>query len=154
MWSSGFVAPLVLETGRSQALRRAVIACYAVSVPLWLALPQRWAAAGAALGLLGCIVELAGLRRGHTLTWHPDGDWSVGGSAHGASGLRLAASSFVSTGLVVLVLKDSSGRVRRHVLARDGLAPATWRRLQARLRVEGASLAAPDGGWKSLRAEP
>jgi hypothetical protein len=131
-----------------------VIACYGAALPLWLTLPHEWAAAGGALGLVGCIVELAGVRRARTLTWHADGYWSEDAGARRLEGLRLAASSFVSRGLVVLVLKDAAGRARHRVVARDGVDSGTWRRLQARLRVEGGPLAAPDAGWKSVRGEP
>lgn len=144
--SPAFDAALEVDARGSRALAAAVAAVHGVvAAGLW-ALPAAWALGGTVLLLAALVHDLRRVVRPARLTWQRDGTWSAPGRA---APLRLGAATFVSRWLVVLVLVDARGRTRRVVLARDAVAPATWRRLVARLRVDGPRRAVAASGWRA-----
>ncbi len=150
--SPPFAATLTLEAGPTRALVAVLISAYAgaTSASFWL--PLAWGA-GVALALaVGLAVELVRVCRPVRLQWRAEGSWYD--LEHPARGpLELAAPTFVSRWLVVLVLIEPSGRPRRYLITRAAVAPAQWRRLLARLQVQGSRGVRPIRGWRGVADE-
>lgn len=137
MSSPAFDAPLTLEPRPSPALRASLLALHGLAVAGLLVLPAAWLTAGAlALGI-SLVLEWRRAGRYHRLHWRADGSWEQPG-AEAVS--HLHRSTFVSRWLIVLALHDGQ-RVRRWSICADAVPEATWRRLRARLQVQGAALA-------------
>ncbi|MEX1080386.1 MAG: protein YgfX [Halofilum sp. (in: g-proteobacteria)] len=137
MSSSAYVTPLTLEPGASPALRTIVSGLYGLAACGLLWLPAVWIV----VGMTVLVVSGLGEWRRQTgcavcLRWQADGYWEQPGVEEPAC---LLASTFLSRWLVVLALDDGR-RVRRWAIPRDAVPAAQWRRLRARLRVEGSRL--------------
>lgn len=113
-----------------------LLTLHALAAAGLLVLPTAWLVAGALA--LGVSLALEWRRAGRYLRlhWRVDGSWEQPG-VDGVS--RLHHSSFVSRWLIVLALEDGR-RVRRWVLCADAVPAPTWRRLRARLWVQGPGL--------------
>ena len=139
MSSGAYGTMLVLETGRSRALTGLVALAYALACSgAVVALPATVALPAVAVGALALAVEWRRLGRSRRLHWSGDGYWRLSdpeGPAH-----ALAAATWSSPWLILLVLNGPAGTVRVPI-ARDTLDSGTWRRLRARLRVEGPAAA-------------
>ncbi len=135
MSSPAYVAPLTLEPGASPTLRTILLGLYGLAAGGLLWLPVAWAV----LGMLVLAVSGVGEWRRQAKTavclhWQSDGYWEQP-DVEGLSCLH--ASTFLSPWLVVLALDDGR-RVRRWAIPRDAVPAVQWRRLRARLRVEGS----------------
>jgi hypothetical protein len=137
---SAFDATLVCEPRTSRRLR-------ALSAAVWLV------AGGGALVALGpvpgAVIAAAALGGAFTedrrlvrpsapLFFTREGDCRVGdpdGPVHHVDG-----ATWTTPWLILLVLRGPAGPVR-YALARDALDGPTWRRLRARLRIEGPAAA-------------
>jgi len=114
---------------------------YATATLGLCALGPAWALACAPVLAAAALRDWRRTRAASALCWHPDGRWSVPRPDGDPVILDLDGTTVVTPWLVVLVLR--SGRSRRRVaLARDAVPAEDWRRLRARLRVQGAALAA------------
>ena len=134
MSSTAFSAALVVEPRPSKLLRGLLVMACVAAVAAATTLPA--AALVAAVLLLAPAVwhEWRALQRPMSLYWRADGDWC---DLATGSILCLDRATFVSRWLVVLVLRDADG-VHRIPLLPDSLTRTQWRRLRARLRLEGA----------------
>ncbi|MEF8833752.1 MAG: protein YgfX, partial [Halofilum sp. (in: g-proteobacteria)] len=137
MSSPAFDAPLTLELQPSAALRASLIALHVLAAVGLLVLPAAWLVAGALVLGVSLALEWRRAGRHHCLHWRADGGWEQPG-ATGVS--QLHRSTFVSRWLIVLALHDGR-RVRRWAICADAVAVPTWRRLRARLGVQGPALA-------------
>ena len=142
MSSLAYGTTLVLETGRSGALTGAVAAAYALAcIGIAAALPLTVAVPAIAGGAVALALEWRALGRSRRFHWSGDGYWRLSdpeGPAH-----ALAAATWSCPWLVLLVLHGPAGTIRLPIV-RDTLDPCTWRRLRARLRVEGPAAAGTD----------
>jgi hypothetical protein len=151
MSSIAFDAPLTLELRPSAHLRAALLALHVLAVAGLCMLPWLWIVMG--VSALSVSMALEWRRTGcrQRLRWRADGGWEQPGSAAVS---QLHGSTFVSARLIVLALHDGR-RVRRWALCADAMAEPTWRRMRARLRVQGAALAAvaeaPAAPWSCAR---
>lgn len=142
MSSPAFDAPLTLELRPSPVLRGALLALHVLAAIGLLVLPAAWLVAG--MLMLGVSLALEWRRAGrcHRLHWRADGSWEQPGTVAASS---LDSSTFVSRWLIVLALRDGM-RVRRWPICADAVPVSTWRRLRARLQVQGAALAGAKQG--------
>lgn len=139
---SGFDATLACEPRVSRALLLATALAWSVPAVTALAsLPAAPGTALAAMALLGAVHDLRRLAQPpRPLYWGRDGLWRRGdpeGPAH-----RLDPTTWSAPWLIVLVLRGPGG-VARVPLARDALDAVSWRRLRARLAVEGTAAVEP-----------
>jgi len=143
MWSGGFATTLDCELARSRGLSAAVVGAYALAAAgLIAALSPLAALAGVAFALGAGALDVYRLGRPLHLYWSPDGHWRIDdpeGPPH-----TLAAATWSTPWLILLVLRGPEG-TRRLAVARDALPPTTWRRLRARLCVEGPAAAGGEG---------
>ena len=139
MSSGAFGKTLVLETGRSRALTALVALAYVLACTgVAVALPAAVAVPAVAGGGLALAAEWRRLGRVQRLHWSGDGYWRLSdpeGPAH-----RLVNTTWSTPWLILLVLRGPGGTIRQPIV-RDTLDRCTWRRLRARLRVEGPSAA-------------
>jgi hypothetical protein len=146
-WSTPFDTTLVIEARANAASTSAVVVLYGAAGLSLAWLPIGWALAAAVLLSAGAGHDWVRARRPLTLRWHGDGGWRVDGTT-GGDGLTLDASTFVSRWLVILVLVDGRGRRRRYWLTAASVETPTWRRLKARLRVQGGACATGSRVWR------
>lgn len=132
---TAFDAPLALETRPSRTLRAGLVALHAAAGIGLMLVPPAWGWGGNAVLVASLGWEWRRSVRRHRLTWRRDGCWDCGEAAP----LSLGSSTFLSPWLVILSLHDGR-RSCRWALARDALPAEQWRRLRARLRVQGAAL--------------
>ena len=152
--SPAFDAPLAFEAGRSRVLASGVASAYGLAALGLAAVPLAWSLAGWALLAAGLVRDLPRVSRRMRLRWEADGSWWLPDAAP-AEPLWLCAPTFVSRWLVVLDLRAAgTGRRHRVVLARDSVSPVAWRRLVARLRVEGPRTAVGTAGWQAPGGDP
>lgn len=150
--SPPFAATLTLEAAPDRIVAAVLVGAYGIAAIAlsWLAPIWTGVIAGAlAVALAGDLVRL---RRPARLQWSAEGPWYDRQRPQDGP-LELAAPTFVSRWIVVLVLVDRRGRVRRYLISRSGVSASQWRRLLARLRVEGGRAARPLRGWRSALDE-
>jgi len=150
--SPPFAATLTLEAGPTRALTGALISAYVAATIASLWLPTAWRA-GVVVALVAALVaELVRMRRPVRLQWRAEGGW-YDLERPTCGPLQLAAPTFVSRWLIVVVLVEPGARPRRYLITRAAVAPAQWRRLLARLRVEGGGAACAVAGWRGVPPE-
>ncbi len=140
MSSPAFDAPLTLELRPSVSLRCALLALHGLAAVGLFVLPLAWTALGALVLSASLALEWRRASRYHHLRWCTDGTWEHPGAAVAC---QVHRSSFVSRWLIVLALYDGRS-VRRWAICADAVPAPTWRRLRARLQVQGAALAGGD----------
>ncbi len=146
-WSTPFDTTLVIEARANAVSTGACLGVYGLAAASLAWLPVTWALPAALLLIAGAAHDGVRARRPWTLRWHADGSCRADGSKNGDE-LTLDASTFVSRWLVILALVDARGRRRRYWLSAAGVEPATWRRLKARLRVQGNACATGSSAWR------
>lgn len=114
-------------------LRAVLVSVHLVAAAGLLVVPPVWALPGATVLAASLALEWRRARFTATLLWRGDGSWLCGDEP---SALGLRGATFLTPWVVVLVLAGEGG-VRRIALLRDALPAQQWRRLRARLRVEG-----------------
>lgn len=141
--SAPFASTLRLEPNPSRYLARALMLVYGSSAMFLVLFSGSLLVAVAVLCLL-CLALLAGypartrVRRViRKAVWHADGTWHVEGADGARSFARLLPSTFFHSLLVVLHFRVEGGGRRYMVLCRDSLGPEQFRRLRARMRVDG-----------------
>ena len=136
MSSHGYATPLVFEPRPSRFLVTLWSGAWIVAAVAILLLSPAWVLALLPAASLSAWLEWRRIKSASRLEWCADGSWRVA-TPRGERTLQLAPGTFCTPWLVVLVCRSGVFGVRR-VVARDALDPVTWRRLRARLRIEGS----------------
>lgn len=140
--SRTYATPLELDLIPSRSLQRLLLLVHALAAFSILLLPIAvvWQLSGILLLLLH--YHQGQKQPGCHLVWQQGNQWRLTSSGQTVDA-HLQPGSVLLPWLVLLVLKDESGKIHRICVFPDSIRTHAFRRLRVRLKIERGSLFAP-----------